>query len=187
MFSIKILCEKSNISQQTFYRLVRENEEFRALVESNREKKGNGYRYDTPVLEWLSAYYDKGEEAEPTEKPVEASTSPVEPLKDTAEENISQGETDALKADLEALQAKYDKLKSRYDKLKADYEALEGERKTLLAYQGNLLYLLTQEKNEKQQLLLAPPHKTIGEKIKGLFKREKPVPVVGTIDEEPKP
>ena len=39
MLSIKDICQEANISQQTFYRLVRENPDFRTLVESGREKK----------------------------------------------------------------------------------------------------------------------------------------------------
>lgn len=161
MYSIKFLCQSAKISQQTFYRLIRDNSEFRELVESNREKKGNSYRYGKPVLDWLIAHYE-------AETPAEALKCPVEPRENPTKENTATTE----KADLEALQAEYDNLKSQYEKLKSDYDKLDAEKQTLLSYQGNLLFLLTQEKAEKQKLLVASSHQTIGEKLKSLFKRK---------------
>ena len=82
MFDIKTLCQRSNISQQTFYRLSKENEEFRELVLAERKKRGNGFLYPDSVLQWLMNYYaisdDKpADESKPTaETPVEAPQSP---------------------------------------------------------------------------------------------------------------
>lgn len=53
MYDIKTLCQRSNISQQTFYRLMKGNEEFRELVETSRQKRGSSYHYPEAVLQWL--------------------------------------------------------------------------------------------------------------------------------------
>lgn len=143
MLSVKQLCEKANISQQTFYRLIRDSKEFSALVEQNRQRKSNGYRYDTPVLEWLLAYYEREN----------AASEPPEKEPDTSIE----AERDALRVELEALQARFD--------------AVEAERKELLAQNGQLLLLLSQEKQEKQALL-PPPRIPLVERVKALFHQQ---------------
>ena len=146
MLSVKQLCEKANISQQTFYRLIRDSKEFSALVEQNRQRKSNGYRYDTPVLKWLLSYYERENASEP---PAEAP--------DTSSTSALEAERDALRVELEALLARFD--------------AVEAERKELLAQNGRLLLLLSQEKQEKQALL-PPPRVPLVERIKAIFKKE---------------
>ncbi len=161
MLDVKSLCQKANISQQTFYRLIRENKEFSSLVENNRQKKGNGYKYDTPVLEWLYNYYDReqaeAEQEQATESPVEAPASPVEGL---------DGE-ERIKTLLEENTA----LHAQIDDLKQQLEDKEQERRALFAQNAQLILLLGQEKQEKQALLPAP-RKPIGERIKALFSRK---------------
>ena len=133
-----------NISQQTFYRLIRENNELRTLVEQNKVKRGNGFRYDTPVLEWLLEYYGK-----------EANTSPIEAADAESNTKALQGEIEALKGRLEALQAQL--------------EAKEQERKQLLTQNAQLILLLGQEKQEKQALLTTAHRQTFGERLRGIF------------------
>ncbi len=161
MFDVKTLCEKSNISQQTFYRLIRENNEFRTLVESNRQKKGNGYKYDSAVLEWLYTYYDIGpadeQPKETPETPIEAPQSPSNGLEGQEGINPLLAENEALKAQIEAL--------------KADLEAKEAERQMLFQQNAQLILLLGQEKQEKQALLPAP-RKPIGERIRAFFSKK---------------
>lgn len=165
MYNIKTLCEKANISQQTFYRLTRENEEFRALVEANKQKKGNGFRYNEAVLEWLCDYRgitqeQQPEQAPPTaaaENPVEASETPAEPpvWADREKELLNQ---------IAALE-------SEITRLTATLEDKEQERKALFLQNANLLMLLTQEKAEKQALLPPPqqPKLPLGQRIKAFF------------------
>lgn len=141
MLSIKDLCQKANISQQTFYRLVRENKEFSDLVEANREKKGNGYRYDTPVLEWLCSYYEVQQDPPADDPPTESAEQPSDSPDNQEQINTITAERDALKRELEALQARW--------------EQTEKERQFLLAQHAQLINILGQEKQEKQ-LLLAP-------------------------------
>lgn len=162
MYDVKTLCQLSNISQQTFYRLIRENNEFRTLIESNRQKKGSGYKYDRAVLEWLYSFYDISPdtttEEQPLETPLEASGSPSNGLE--AEQRIN------------SLLEEIESLKSQIDGLTANLEAKEAERQILFQQNAQLLLLLSQEKKEKQALL-PPPRKPIGERIKAFFSRKK--------------
>ena len=164
MYNIKTLCEKANISQQTFYRLTRENEEFRALVEANKQKKGNGFRYTEAVLEWLCDYrginQEQQEQPQPaasTEKPLEATETPSEPPVWADREKELLRQIAALESEITRLTAALD------DK--------EQERKALFLQNANLLMLLTQEKAEKQALLPPPqpPKLPLGQRIKAFF------------------
>ena len=167
MYDVKTLCQRSNISQQTFYRLIKENEEFRELAETNRQKRGNSYRYPETVLQWLLAYYSIP--SEPTEEkpapkeetPVEASESPSEPSESADREKPLLDKINALEAEIRAL--------------KAQLEDKEQERKALFIHNSQLLMLLSQEKQEKQALLPAPK-KPMLERIKGIFSKEKERP-----------
>ena len=157
MLSIKDICQEANISQQTFYRLVRENPDFRTLVESGREKKGNGYKYDRAVLEWLYTYYDKEPDAGEEETPSSPSILPSDASELQEQIKSLTEERDALKRNLDALQAKYEKT--------------EQERLAFFTQNAQLILLLGQEKQEKQALL-PPPKKPFVERIKGIFKKE---------------
>lgn len=156
MLSIKDLCQHANISQQTFYRLTRENKEFRTLVETKREKKGNGYRYDTAVLDWLYSYYDREDTSIPA----------VEVPEGPSEADLLLDEVKSLSEQLRALQGEY-------EALEAKYQSSEKERQMLLLQNNQLLCLLSQEKQEKQALL-PQPRKPLMEKIKSLFKAPLP-------------
>ena len=167
MYDVKTLCYRSIISQQTFYRLIKENEEFRELVETGRQKRGNSYHYPETVLQWLLEYYSipsEPTEAKDTpqeEKPVEASESPSEPSETVDREKPLLDRINALEAEIRALEAKL--------------EDKEQERKALFLQNSQLLFLLSQEKQEKQALLPAPK-KPLLERIKGMFAKEKDRP-----------
>ena len=161
MYNIKTLCEKANISQQTFYRLMREHEDFRDLVEKNKEKKGNGFRYSEAVLDWIRDYRGLEPEQQPTaaeaEKPSEAPEKPSEPILNSEREKELLSRIAALEAQI--------------NRLTADLDNKEQERKALFMQNANLLMLLTQEKAEKQALLPAPkpPKQSLGQRLKSMF------------------
>lgn len=161
MYNIKTLCEKANISQQTFYRLIRENDDFRELVEKNKQKKGNGFRYSEAVLDWLRDYRGITPEQQPTaaatENPVEAAETPSEP----------PVRPDREKELLEQIAA----LEREITRLTAALDDKEQERKALFLQNANLLMLLTQEKAEKQALLPPPqqPKLPLGQRIRSFF------------------
>lgn len=167
MYDVKTLCQRSNISQQTLYRLIKDNEEFRELVETGRKKRGNSYLYPEEVLQWLLEYYSVSSEPTETkdtqqeETPVKASESPSEPSETVDREKPLLDKINALEAEIRALEAKL--------------EDKEQERKALFLQNNQLLYLLSQEKQEKQALLPAPK-KPLLERIKGMFAKEKERP-----------
>ena len=165
MLSIKQLCEQANISQQTFYRLVRENKEFRELTEANRQKRGNGFKYDRAVLEWLLSYYGREAEETPSSQPTEAPKQAQE-----------QPEAENQGTDIKALEAQIAALQEENNALKAQLIDKEKERQALFVQTNQLLFLLSQEKAEKQALLPAP-RQPLGQRIKSFFigkKQEEP-------------
>ena len=108
MYDIKTLCQRSNISQQTFYRLMKGNEEFRELVETSRQKRGSSYHYPEAVLQWLMAYHSLPTEEKTTPKEetlVEAPESSSEPS-ETVDGETLLDKINALEAEIKALEAK---------------------------------------------------------------------------------
>ena len=173
MYNIKILCEKANISQQTFYRLIRENDDFRELVEKNKQKKGNGFRYSEAVLAWLCDYRGLTPEQQPTaaaiEKPAEAATeNPAESSETPSEPPVWADREKELLEQIAALEREISRLTAALDEK-------EQERKALFLHNSNLLLLLTQEKAEKQALLPPPqqPKLPLGQRIKAFFSAPK--------------
>lgn len=147
-YTIKELCHLSNISQATFYRLIADDKEFRELTQSKREKIGNGYRYDSAVLEWLYHRYNIKQTPEmPLEAPAELAEKPDYLAKITALE----GEIEALTATI-----------TQKDK---DIEYLKNQN-------DQLLLLLQMEKQEKIALLPAPK-KSFVERMRTLFTKDK--------------
>lgn len=177
MYNIKTLCEKANISQQTFYRLIRENDDFRELVEKNKQKKGNGFRYSEAVLDWLRDYRGITPEQQPTaaatEQPIEATETPSEPpvRPDREKELLEQIAT----------------LEREINRLTAALDDKEQERKALFLQNANLLMLLTQEKAEKQALLPPPqpPKLPLGQRIRSFFSGSKQQPQQPSHQEQP--
>lgn len=158
MFGIKELCQQSNISQQTFYRLCRDSKEFRNLVETNREKKGNGYKYKEPVLSWLLDYY--GIEPSKTENKT-ASEPPETPSHASAGSPCgidALTEINSLKAEIEAL--------------RASISEKEKEIEYLRTQNAQILCLFQMEKQEKA-LLLTAPKKSLVELIRKAFTKGK--------------
>ena len=160
MYKIDELCQKALISQQTFYRLVKTESELREIVEKNREKKGNSYRYGEPVLSWLMDYSGiKSESSQ--QQPPEQATESAETAAPPPPVNSNEQE---LKAQIKALEAKI-------ESLTAQLEEKEQERKFLFMQNGNLLMLLTKEKEEKQALLPAP-RPPLRERIRSVFSKQ---------------
>ena len=164
MLSIKQLCEQANISQQTFYRLVRENKEFRELTEGNRQKRGNGFKYDRVVLEWLLSYYGRAAEEKPSSQPTEAPKQAQE-----------QPEAASQSEEIKVLEAQITALQEENNALKAQLIDKEKERQALFVQTNQLLFLLSQEKAEKQALLSAP-RQPIGQRIKSFFSKKQEEP-----------
>jgi len=136
--------------------------EDRSFFYSHREMGSNGgYVYDDEVLERLKIKVgvSNGEVVDDIIKEDEKTPLPSRPIPSKTNEEL-----ESVKAELEDIKVKYADAKETILKL-------ETELKEMRENNGNLLWLLTQEKLEKQKLL-PPPRKTIGEKIKALFTRK---------------
>ena len=144
------------------YNYFNEDEETKSFYYSHRVKGSNGgYLYDDEVLERLKIKLgvSNGEVVDDIIKEDEETPLPSRPIQSKTDEEL-----ESVKAELEDIKVKYADAKETILKL-------ETELKEMRENNGNLLWLLTQEKLEKQKLL-PPPRKTIGEKIKALFTRK---------------
>ena len=134
--------------------------EDRSFFYSHREMGSNGgYVYDDEVLERLKIKVgvSNGEAGGEIKKEDEENPNITRPIPSKTNEEL-----ESVKAELEDIKVKYADAKETILKL-------ETELKEMRENNGNfLLWLLTQEKLEKQKLL-PPPRKTIGERIRGLF------------------
>lgn len=140
------------------YNYIKED---RSFFYSHREMGTNGsYLYDDEVLERLKIKVgvSNGVAGEIIEKENEISPQHTPAPSTESEEAIKK------------LISELEEVKSKYEEIKLKLEQVEAERKQLLEQNGNLLLLLSQEKAEKQKLL-PPPHRSIGERIRGFFHR----------------
>ena len=164
MYDVKTLCQRANISQQTFYRLLKDNKEFRDVAESGRKKRGNSYQYTDDALKWLISYYASPDTM--AEEKTEAKNEIAENApKIASEPSEDDGRQKPLLDEINALNQKIDALQKALDDK-------EQERKALFIQNGQLLFLLSQEKQEKQALLPSPK-KPLVDRIKGIFQKEK--------------
>ena len=165
-YTIKELEEIVGRTSATLYAYIRSNEETKEFFANHRQERAKGgYLYDSEALQRLKIKFGVedgvGQEDFEIEDGEITKHSPV-PTNDDEESKKS--------AELEALSAELEDLKGKYEALQADFARVDGERVDLLRQNGNLLLLLSQEKAEKQALL-PPPRKTIGERIRSIFKR----------------
>lgn len=177
-YTVNDIITKFHISKTTFYAQVKKNTDFftanSTKIKAVGEKNKPFTRYNQAVYDFFASQYGIEEavsavpladlEAEPreddrdrerdaveaTETPPESFFSPADDVKPTQEDK------NALQAKIEALEAKL--------------AEAEAERKELISQNSHLLLLLSQEKQEKQ-LLLPAPKKSIGERLKGLFRK----------------
>lgn len=173
MYTARILCQKANISQQSFYRLAKENEDFKAILTDGRTKGAKGYQYSQEVLDWLLKYYEI-DVSERNEQPDTRENPPFCPPEAVLATNSIKSltdERDALKRDLDAL-------KRDLEKMRVDLTREQTEKSALLAQNQQILTIFALEKQEKQQLILGlqGKHVTIGERIKRLLAKNKKDP-----------
>ena len=166
-YTIRELEEAVNRTAATLYAFMRSNDEVKQFFKDHRQERSKGgYVYDEKALERLKNQYGVSNGVGRADYEDENAEIPLDSPVPTAD--------DAAKA---ALEAELNDLKGKYAALQADLEAIKGEKAELLRQNGlktdeisHLLLLLSQEKAEKQALL-PPPRRTIGERIKGLFKK----------------
>lgn len=163
-YTIKELTKEVNRTAATIYNYMRSDEETkRFFVEHRRENTKGGYVYDEKVLERLKNKYL-----------IEGGAGTQKNFSADSENPISTAphgeEITRLSAEIERLTAELEETSGKCAALQSDLEKADAERAELLRQNGNLLLLLSQEKAEKQALL-PPPRRSIGERIKNLFKK----------------
>lgn len=180
LYTAKDLLEVSETSLQSINKLFKSNSELRELATEHRIVKNRNVFYDEIIYEWFCNRYGKQKNKDGVEDGEDIGENKTEganrPLL-TAPTN--DDELRQITDEKERLSAELEEMKGKFEALQADFEKVEGERVELLRQNGlktdeinHLLLLLSQEKAEKQALL-PPPRRTIGEKIKALFKRDK--------------
>ena len=165
MYSMKDLSRLTGKTEQTIYRLGRENSDFKSVLKENQRKVSNGKRYGAPVLQWLLNHY---EITAPTEQdphtPSVSAPEPILPEPTARPYEILIRENEALQGQIEILKAENDMLRSQL----AEKTALWREDRDNL---GQALLLLNQER-ETVKLLLPAPRVPFTEKLKNLFKKK---------------
>lgn len=165
MYSMDELKAATGKTPQTLYRQMRENPDLKELLKDHSERRGNRVYYDEAVLEWFRTFYNfdtveqsGGVEQIGVARGISENKKPSIP-EDTAPASVEKDSIIAtLKADLE--------------RERAEKRMLLEQVQELQKQNGNLLLLLSQEKQEKQALLPAPrSHKTIGARVKEFFRK----------------
>lgn len=168
--TVKEMCDICRITSRTFYRAVKQNADFRKIVEETKEETPKGSTYGEPVLDWLKKkYLRKSDEQETHTMPIEPPSSPAEPPDGVECDNPVPETRSALEREMEGFTAKVEKLELENAFLREQVAALKEDKKVLNEQFSNTLLLFTQEKQEKQ-LLLPAPKRSFGEKVKDWLK-----------------
>lgn len=169
-YTIKELTKEVDRTAATIYAFMRSNNDIQQFFYQHRqENTKGGYIYDEEALNCLKKRFVASVEGIGENFSDDANSPLLTALPIDDELRQMSQEKERLSAELE-------EMKGKFEALQADFEKVEGERVELLRQNGlktdeinHLLLLLSQEKAEKQALL-PPPRRTIGEKIKALFK-----------------
>lgn len=169
-YDIEDLSRLAKVSKKTIYEYKKKNEAL--FTENSTKVKAEGKTkpktmYSQAVLDLLLAQYGQGNDGTIVGASAggNATELPSEPQKREETPPEAAEAAEGYKSTINALQAKI-------EALEAQIEALGEERRELIKQNGNLLLLLSQEKQEKA-LLLPAPKKTIGERLKGIFSKSK--------------
>lgn len=149
-YSINDISTKCKVSVQSLYKLINKN---KAFINDNSTRKQRKIYYNQTAMDFFTAYYLSEQTPETPQTAEEQSE--VKPSAD---------------ARIEALETENNALHAEIASLKTQLEAKESERLELLRQNGALILTLQQEKQEKM-LLLPPPKKSLGEKVKSIFKK----------------
>ena len=158
-YTMKELCEIIDRKPSMVYNYIKEDKQF---YEQHRKKDNKkGFLYDEEVLTRLKEKIGVSNGVGWGNSKNEDGNNPQY----TAPSSQPQEEEANIK-----LKKELEKLKAECAELQARCEKLEAENKDLREQNGNILWLLTQEKLEKQKLL-PQPRKSIVGRIKELFSR----------------
>lgn len=202
-YTIEDLASKCQVSKQSIYALIKKNKDFvnqnsrkqgrqikynQAVLDLFLDYYGKQAGEEAVPEESDQAQTEAPEaESKPEEETVEGVPEGEEPSQDKQETSESEPaaaaeetpdepereDTVSLKKQIASLTEERDALRDRVQELEKKLAETEAERKSLFTQNGALLLMLQQEKQEKM-LYLPKPKKTIGERIKGWFKKGEP-------------
>ena len=165
-YTINDIAAEVKVSKQSLYTLIKKNQ---AFVNENSTRKQRKVYYNQAVMDFFVAYYSASS-PDKAENPRLNISEGAETLPNGENPPFSASPADGPQKDqLDALHAEIDALHAEIDTLRKQLEEKEEERKELIRQNGALILTLQQEKQEKQ-LFLPAPKKSIGDKIKGIFK-----------------
>lgn len=171
MYSMKDLSSRVKRTPQALYKLIKQNDALSSIVKENTTKDGRFIKYGEPVLQWLMDYYQ-------IQQPLtedEAGEGIVEPAQDEIPQHTPP--TNPVEADLRIelvkLQTENEALKTAVEALKSDLERERTEKREMSERLGISLLALRDEQ-QKVQLYLPAPRKTLKERFKSFFVKERP-------------
>lgn len=170
-YTMKDLSRIIDRTPARIYDYFKEDKEYYFSESSRRKDSKKGYLYSEAVLESLKKrlLIENG-----------VGQQDFFPADGESPDSIAPHNEEAsrLSAEIARLSAELEDMKGKNAALQSDFDKAEGERVELLRQNGlkdeqiqHLLLLLSQEKAEKQALLPAP-RRSIGERIRSIFKKE---------------
>ena len=154
-YTIKEISEIIDRKPAMIYNYFKED---KAFYNSHRQaRKKGGYIYDEEALERLKNRSGVENVVDRDIKESEKKEIPIISLPSNDE-------------DIQEKNEKIAELEKVNEELRGEISRLKNENEELLRQNGAILLLLSQEKSEKNALL-PPPKKSIGEKMKSIFKK----------------
>ena len=139
MYSMDDLSRLLNVSKQSLYKLIKNNQELSTLINEHSTTVKRKIFYDDEVLSWFKRYYRQG-----VSSGVGADVSQDETSKIT-EDTALQGRIEKLEAQVEALKAQIEETEARL-------KACEKEKQRLFEENGALLLTVSQMSSTISQM-----------------------------------
>lgn len=135
MFSMDDLSTSLNVSKQSLYKLINNNQDLSTLVKAHSTREKRKIFYDNEVYEWLCQHYG------------------IKPgVSNGVVEGISQNESGILPDDTSPSSARIAELEAQVKELEAKLKSVEDERQRLHQENGALLLTVSQMSNTISQM-----------------------------------
>ena len=174
-YSMKQLQTITGKPPQTIHRLMRDNESLIALLPEHRIKQNNGQVfYDEAILQWLKDYFQlaDGPAVENGVGGGDTENAEEESPKHSPPPSSNEALIDEMRRQIEELEEQVEIKDKTIADLEKQIKDKEAERLHFVTQNSQLMALLMAEKQEKQRLL-PQPKQSLGERIRGLFSRNK--------------
>lgn len=181
-YSINELAKRVEKTPQAIYYLAKHSKEFQSVAKEHTIKSGKAIRYDEAVLEFLINYYGIESKGEDVFDETSENLNVFDENEPNADENAEIFKSQPTDAEIRFLKEKcafYENqisaLEARLDQADADRRASDADRRDVQQTNAALLLMLQDERSKNQRLLEAAEAEkpTLGDRIKGWFKREK--------------